>query len=85
MLSMCMQVGYPPLNKPVKVELGSVSPIIVVPGRWSQADLEHQVEVVAAALSYNSGHCSAGAEVSTSKLQMDLCKDNNIYLCKRQI
>lgn len=50
-----------------------MSPIIVVPGRWSQADLDHQVEVVTAALSYNSGHCSAGAEVNKRKVQIFAC------------
>lgn len=56
-------VGYPPLNKSVMVELGNVSPIIVVPGKWSQKDLDHHTEIVAASLAFNSGHSSTAAEV----------------------
>lgn len=56
-------MGHPPIDKPVTVELGNVSPIIVVPGKWSDQDLDHHAEIVAAALVHNSGHCSTGAEV----------------------
>src|SRR5690606_7201300 len=34
----------PQLKKPITAELGGVSPIIVVPGEWSDADLAFQAE-----------------------------------------
>jgi acyl-CoA reductase-like NAD-dependent aldehyde dehydrogenase len=45
----------PALTKPVSAELGSVSPIIVVPGKWSVADLRYQAEHVATMLVNNAG------------------------------
>lgn len=38
--------GRPVLDKPVTSELGGVSPTIVLPGRWSAADLRFQAEHV---------------------------------------
>ena len=45
----------PVLDKPVTAELGNVSPIIVVPGNWSVADLRYQAEHVATMLVNNAG------------------------------
>ena len=45
----------PVLNKPVTAELGNVSPVIVVPGRWSIAELLYQAEHVATMLVNNAG------------------------------
>lgn len=42
-------------TKPVSAELGSVSPVIVVPGTWSDADLAYQAEHVATMLTNNAG------------------------------
>ncbi|GAA2428164.1 aldehyde dehydrogenase family protein [Mycolicibacterium llatzerense] len=51
----------PKLDKPITSELGGVSPIIVVPGRWSAADLKFQAEHVATQRLHNAGHnCIAG-------------------------
>jgi len=51
----------PKLRKPITSELGGVSPIIVVPGRWSKADIRFQAEQVATQRLHNSGHnCIAG-------------------------
>lgn len=51
----------PRLTKPITSELGGVSPIIVVPGRWSAADLRFQAEHVASQRLSNGGHnCIAG-------------------------
>ncbi|GMH35791.1 hypothetical protein BSKO_03659 [Bryopsis sp. KO-2023] len=55
--------GGTPLEKPVMVELGNVSPVIVVPGRWSSKDLDCHADIVASALVHNSGHTSTGVEV----------------------
>lgn len=53
--------GEPKLTKPITSELGGVSPIIVVPGKWSKADLRYQAEHVATQRLQNSGHnCIAG-------------------------
>lgn len=53
--------GTPKLTKPVTSELGGISPIIVVPGEWSRADLEFQAKHVATMRLHNSGcNCIAG-------------------------
>ncbi len=57
----------PRLKKPITAELGGVSPIIIVPGVWSEADLAFQAEHVATMRLYNSGHnCIAGQVVLLS-------------------
>ncbi|GAB4083494.1 aldehyde dehydrogenase family protein [Myceligenerans cantabricum] len=54
----------PRLTVPITSELGGVSPIIVVPGRWSDADLRFQAEHVATMRLHNAGHnCIAGQMV----------------------
>ncbi|MEV5070549.1 aldehyde dehydrogenase [Microbacterium sp. LMI12-1-1.1] len=57
----------PKLTVPITAELGGVSPIIVVPGRWSAADLKYQAQHVATMRLVNSGHnCIAGQVVIVS-------------------
>ncbi|MGN7860822.1 aldehyde dehydrogenase family protein [Microbacterium sp. 22303] len=57
----------PVLKKPITAELGGVSPIIVVPGEWSAADLRFQAEHVATMRLQNGGHnCIAGQVVILS-------------------
>ena len=57
----------PALKKPITAELGGVSPIIVVPGDWTAADLAYQAEHVATMRLQNSGHnCIAGQVVIVS-------------------
>jgi len=59
--------GRPLLKKPITAELGGVSPIIVVPGDWSRADLRFQAEHVVTMRLHNSGHnCIAGQVVLLS-------------------
>lgn len=59
--------GHPQLTKPITAELGGVSPIIVVPGEWTDADLRYQAEHVATMRLQNSGHnCIAGQVVILS-------------------
>jgi len=59
--------GEPKLQVPITAELGGVSPIIVVPGRWSAADLKYQAEHVATMRLVNAGHnCIAGQVVIVS-------------------
>lgn len=57
----------PQLTKPITAELGGVSPIIVVPGAWTDADITYQAEHVATMRLQNSGHnCIAGQVVIMS-------------------
>ena len=47
--------NQPLLDKPVTAELGNVSPVIVVPGPWSEGDLAYQGEHIASLLVVNAG------------------------------
>ncbi|NLA09995.1 MAG: aldehyde dehydrogenase family protein [Microbacteriaceae bacterium] len=59
--------GTPLLRTEISSELGGVSPIIVVPGRWSKADLRFQAEHITTMRLQNSGHnCIAGQVVLLS-------------------
>lgn len=52
--------GIPVLAKPVTAELGNVSPVLVVPGPYSDQELAHQAEDVASGLTYNASFdCNA--------------------------
>jgi hypothetical protein len=56
----------PALAKPVTAELGNVSPVIVVPGKWSTAELQYQAEHVATMLVNNAGfNCLAARLIVT--------------------
>jgi len=55
--------GRPRLTKRITSELGNVSPVIVVPGRWSSRQLRHQAEHVATQVLHNAGHNCNAAEV----------------------
>jgi Aldehyde dehydrogenase family len=56
----------PLLTKPVTAELGNVSPVIVVPGKWSTGELLYQAEHVATMLVHNAGfNCLAARVVVT--------------------
>jgi hypothetical protein len=56
----------PALDKPVSAELGNVSPIIVVPGKWSIPELRYQAEHIATMLVNNAGfNCIAARVVVT--------------------
>jgi hypothetical protein len=52
--------GRPRLTKQLTAELGNVSPVIVVPGEWSAAELSFQAENIATMLTNNAGfNCNA--------------------------
>ena len=54
------------LDKPVTAELGNVSPVIIVPGRWSVDELLYQAEHVATMLVNNAGfNCLAARVIVT--------------------
>ncbi|MFE6973374.1 aldehyde dehydrogenase family protein [Streptomyces sp. NPDC057682] len=53
-----------PLNtKPFTSELGGVSPCIVVPGPWSDADLRFQAEHIVTSKMNNSGHNCVASQI----------------------
>jgi acyl-CoA reductase-like NAD-dependent aldehyde dehydrogenase len=54
------------LQVPVTAELGNVSPVVIVPDRWSSADLRYQAEHVATMLAANAGfNCIASRVIVT--------------------
>ncbi|HEX7488626.1 MAG TPA: aldehyde dehydrogenase family protein, partial [Anaeromyxobacteraceae bacterium] len=56
-----MARGAPLLEKPVSSELGNVTPIVVVPGGWSDRELEYQADSVAGMVTHNASfNCIAG-------------------------
>lgn len=56
------------MTKPITAELGNVSPVIVVPGRYSDAELAYQAEDIASALTYNASFdCNAAKVIVTAR------------------
>ena len=53
----------PLLDTPITSELGGVSPIIVLPGRWSKADLRFQAENIATQRLHNGGYNCIASQV----------------------
>jgi len=45
----------PLISKPVTGELGNITPVIIVPGPWSESDIRKQAEKVTTWLTYNAG------------------------------
>ncbi len=55
-------------TRPITSELGNVTPIIVVPGPWSDADVEHHARNIAGMLVHNAGfNCIAGRLIVTHR------------------
>jgi acyl-CoA reductase-like NAD-dependent aldehyde dehydrogenase len=56
----------PILHKPFSAELGNITPIIVVPGRWSRADLAYGADNIATMLTNNAGfNCTTARAIVT--------------------
>lgn len=56
----------PIMLKPITAELGNVSPVLVMPGTYSDRELAFQAEDVASALTYNASYdCNAAKVVVT--------------------
>jgi hypothetical protein len=56
----------PRLNKPITSELGNITPVIVVPGPWSDGDIRYQAENIATMLVNNAGfNCIATRAIVT--------------------
>jgi aldehyde dehydrogenase (NAD(P)+) len=61
------KAATPLLKKPITSELGGVSPIIMVPGKWTKRDLRYQAEHVATMRLHNGAYnCIAGQIVVLS-------------------
>jgi len=45
----------PILHKPFTTELGNLTPVIIVPGRWTDADIDYQADNLATMLTNNAG------------------------------
>ncbi len=59
--------NQPRVNKPITSELGCVTPIIVVPGKWSKSDLTFQARQVASTIANNASfNCVSGQILVTS-------------------
>jgi len=59
------EAGTPRLDKHITSELGCVSPVLVVPGEWSEAELDYHARQVASMLAYNCGFNCNGARLIT--------------------
>jgi acyl-CoA reductase-like NAD-dependent aldehyde dehydrogenase len=55
--------GTPVLAKPITSELGGAAPTIVLPGRWSKADLRFQARHIATQRLHNSGSNCIAAQI----------------------
>jgi acyl-CoA reductase-like NAD-dependent aldehyde dehydrogenase len=57
----------PRVTKPITSELGCVTPILVVPGKWSKADLNFQARQVASTIAHNASfNCVSGQLLVTA-------------------
>lgn len=59
------EAGTPRIDKHITSELGCVSPVLVIPGDWSDAELAYQADQVASMLAYNCGFNCNGARLIT--------------------
>lgn len=64
----CKQNNRPVITKPITSELGCVTPVLIVPGIWSRADLHFQARQIASMVAHNASfNCSAAQVVVTAK------------------
>ncbi|MGD2270420.1 MAG: aldehyde dehydrogenase family protein [Desulfobacterales bacterium] len=50
-------------NKRLDAELGGVTPMIIVPGKWTQKEIEHQASQISATKHGNGGHACISPQV----------------------
>jgi aldehyde dehydrogenase (NAD(P)+) len=55
--------GKPTLTKPIRAELGGVGPTIVLPGPWTDSDIEYQAQHLATQKLHNAGHTCVASQV----------------------
>jgi len=63
--------GTPLLTKRITSELGGVSPLIVTPGRWTDADLQYQAEHIVSSKVNNAGHNCIATQVLVLPAEWD--------------
>jgi acyl-CoA reductase-like NAD-dependent aldehyde dehydrogenase len=57
----------PRITKPITSELGCVTPILVVPGKWSRSDITFQARQVASSIAHNASfNCASGQVLVTA-------------------
>ncbi len=57
----------PRITKPITSELGSVTPILVVPGKWSKSDMAFQARHIASTIAHNASfNCASGQILMTA-------------------
>ncbi|HTQ07825.1 MAG TPA: aldehyde dehydrogenase family protein [Polyangiaceae bacterium] len=60
--------GEPICRKPVTSELGNVSPAVVVPGAWTDREIDHAARSIAGSFAFNAGfNCNATKLVVTPR------------------
>jgi aldehyde dehydrogenase (NAD(P)+) len=68
--------GEPLFQKPVTSELGNVSPAVIVPGKWTENEMEHAARSIVGSFVFNAGfNCNATKLVVTprgSRLRAEL-------------
>jgi hypothetical protein len=57
------EAGTPRIDKHITSELGCVSPVLVVPGKWTDKQLDFQARQVVSMLAYNCGFNCNGARL----------------------
>ncbi|MCH7583897.1 MAG: aldehyde dehydrogenase family protein [Acidobacteria bacterium] len=65
----------PRMKKPITSELGNVSPVIVVPGAWSDREMSYQAEHVATQLLQNAGYNCNAVKVVVLPETWDQCRE----------
>jgi aldehyde dehydrogenase (NAD(P)+) len=50
-------------SKPIRSELGGIGPLIVVPGPWSNSDIDFQSQNIATAKLHNGGHNCVASQI----------------------
>eukprot|EP00298_Acanthocystis_sp_HF-20_P005458 c15619_g1_i1.p1 GENE.c15619_g1_i1~~c15619_g1_i1.p1 ORF type:complete len:566 (+),score=235.20 c15619_g1_i1:56-1699(+) len=55
--------GVPNVTKPICAELGSVNPVIIVPGKWTPAELDAHCQALVKAKMLNGSHICASPQV----------------------
>lgn len=60
--------GDPVLTKPITSELGCITPVMIVPGRWTEAELTYQARQVASMMANNASfNCNAAKLLVTAR------------------
>jgi acyl-CoA reductase-like NAD-dependent aldehyde dehydrogenase len=60
--------GEPICRKPVTSELGNVSPAVIVPGAWTDRELDHAAQSIAGSFTFNAGfNCNATKLIVTPR------------------